>query len=232
MADFTLMPSQRAYLFESINARGLDPHDFTLVDVESDYTHDEVTELRLGGSRFFFRFDRKRTGAGDLNSFAEFSPGRDTMTEFAWPRSWPGFLQYFEDWLDRLIREIETPDLWEALKQERALIDTAASQNDGNTQFSQEERIQISGAINELKVHIFETQHLLAEHRDFVEVRLNYLEGAADRQGKTDWLQTAIGVLFTIVMILPQPQQAARELFRHFGALLSGIFGGGTPLLP
>jgi len=232
MADYTLTPSQRAFLFTSIDERGLDPRAFELITLESEYTTDTVTEIKHNASGFFFRLNRKKDHNYRHRGFAEFSPGENFRLEHSWIDLWREYQLEFNNWLDRFVYETETPDLWLALEQERLLVDTAIAQQDESIQFNEEEQALVGQAIHELKNHIFETQHLIAEHKDFVEVRLNYLEGAARRQGKVDWLQTAIGVLFTIVMILPQPQEAAREIFRHFGVLLSGIFGGGTPLLP
>jgi hypothetical protein len=107
----------------------------------------------------------------------------------------------------------------------------AASADSSNTPFSLAEINTISDGLRELRAYIENTHQLDEQKHAFLESRLGYLVEAAHRQGRQDWLHSAIGVLFTVVMGLAMAPDEAKEIFRFVGNMLQALLKT-PPLLP
>ncbi len=164
---------------------------------------------------------------------AIYSPGKKSLQEGSFKFSeWEVHLKVIRtEWLPNLKREIEAPDLWAAVSQEKQLVEAASSPKVENTAFTKEELGYISTQLREIKEFLFRTQPLSPEQKIFVEVRITYLEESASRLGRVDWLNIVIATLFSLAVQVAFPPNAIRELFQFAGSALSQLFGG-TPLLP
>ena len=127
-------------------------------------------------------------------------------------------------------REVEAPDLWGAVAAERALLDAAISSGDSSRPFTPEEQQYVSEKLSEIQENLLTTHGLVAEEAELVRSRLKYLTEAAQRQSRQDWLHTAIGVLFTLVLALTFSAAEAADLFRIAGVVLKLILKGSTML--
>src|SRR5215210_1553415 len=154
MSELDLMKSQTNQVFELIRESGLDPTEFEWEKHESAWdTFLKIPILIHKSSGYYMTFDSK----GDLR-FSQFSPGRDEWTQAVETRSWFGQTKSIRKWLQYLKRETESPDLWNAISQEKNLIDAAASSDTSNTFFAIDEREYISAALAEIKKYILSTQ--------------------------------------------------------------------------
>lgn len=215
-----LLKTQANDVLNAVTKNGLDPADFAW-EVAATLT------LRYTPSGdYFFTFHLVDYGQHQ----AEYCPGEDTAYADFRGGDWEGQLSLVESWLTNLRREIEAPDLWSLLSEQTALVD-AASADSPNTPFSTVEIQKIADGLRELQAYIENTQHLDEQKHEFLESRLNYLLDATPRQGRQDWLHTAIGVLFTIVIGLVMAPEQAREIFRFVGNVLQAILKT-PPVLP
>lgn len=215
-----LLKTQANDVLNAITKNGLDPQDF-------DWELEGTPTLRHTPSGdYFFTFEPELF----TRHKAHYSPGAVTADEYRQVGSWEGQLSLVEKWLTNLKREIQAPDLWSFLSDQTALVQ-AASTDSPNTPFSTAEIEKISDGLRELQAYIENTHHLDEQKHAFLESRLVYLEDAAHRQGRKDWLHTAIGVLFTVVMGLAMAPDQAKEVFRFIGNVLQAILKT-PPLLP
>ncbi len=57
----------------------------------------------------------------------------------------------------------------------------------------------------------------------FVHGKLNYLQSAVKRQGRTDWIYTAIGVLGSVLVAIGADPARAAEVWKHFAQVVEPL---------
>ena len=143
-------------------------------------------------------------------------------------KTWSEQGPFVKVWLKDLKKEKE-PDLWEAIRQERAIIEVASIESNEN--FSADEQVYIRERLGELGRYLIEVHHLDdKEHKRYVEDRLNYLAEATSRVGIKDWFLIFVGMLMNIVLEFSLSSEAARELFRFSAQLLGQLLKGYLPM--
>jgi hypothetical protein len=215
-----LLKTQANDVLNAIRKSDLDPEDFAW---ELEKT---LTLRHTPSGDYFFTFDIVDYGQHQ----AQYCPGEDTSYEDSRGGSWQGQLSLVESWLTNLKREYQAPDLWSLVSEQSTLVE-AASADWSNTPFSLAEINTISDGLRELHAYIENTHQLDEQKHAFLESRLGYLVEAAHRQGRQDWLHSAIGVLFTVVMGLAMAPDEAKEIFRFVGNMLQALLKT-PPLLP
>lgn len=206
---------------------GFDPSEFQWEDGKSPLKPDMyVSVLKHKRSGYFFVFDYSATGHSAL-----YSPGSDARVARRPTHTWPSQLSCVIEWLKHLKREIEAPDLWGAVAQERKLAEAASSSETPNSAFTPEEQQSLTAKIHEIEKYVIETHSLTGEQAEFVKRRLDYLVDSAKRLGRLDWANVTQSVLITIVLQTAIPPDATRELLRLAWTLLGSFFGA-TPPLP
>ena len=98
-------------------------------------------------------------------------------------------------WLVRLKKEVDAPDLWATIGQEKALSTAAASTDLDNRPFTAAEQSLIATKLDEVKAYLLEGQQFNKEQAEFVESEFAYLRQSAARFGRKDWLRVLLGVL-------------------------------------
>jgi thioester reductase-like protein len=213
----SLLRSQANSVFDEIIKQGLNPGEFQWVDVESPYNGDSVIVSKLEHqSEYYYIFDNDE---GEF--YSQWSPHDEVVKsdEYVEHKNWGEQFSSFQLWLEYLKREIESPDLWNAIAQESEIIDATTS-GDSNTQFTKEEKAYIFSGIEEIK------QYLLTAHKldpELVESRLNYLAEASERVGRKDWINLLLSVLIGIVVAAALPPETTREIFRFVGQVLHNV---------
>jgi hypothetical protein len=165
-----------------------------------------VPRLVHAPSGSFYRFDLRAS-----RHYCQYSPGEETLVEEQYPGDWAHQHEYIWQWLRRLKREAEEPDLWAAISGESALVLGASAGGVGNAPFSSPERQRISGTLNEIREYLVATQQLSGARLAFAEERLRYLEEASSRIGRKDWVNLAYGALINIAVGAALSPQAARD---------------------
>ena len=157
------------------------------------------------GFEFVFDFDRARG-----IYYTSFRPGHDRPYGRSRGSNWRDTLIDVKTWAKYVAAEIEAPDLWAAIAQEKALAASAASEE--NTPFTPEETSRLESAIDEIRRHLESVVEIQEGQAEYIKGQFEYLQGAIHRMGRRDWLHTAIGVLTTIVMAIGADQ--AQDLFQ------------------
>ncbi len=216
-----LLRSQKAQIFEEIVEVGLSPTDFKWEDIASNVLKQtEIERLIHIPTDSYFEFDFT-TGNGELNIF---SPAKERVRQKTITESWNYQLILVIDWIHAVKREHETPDLWEAIREESVLI-TAPSFEE-NEPFSADEQNLIRDKLDEFGKYLIEVHSVGPE----VKNRLDYLANASTRIGRKDWFLLLNGMLLNIVLQFALSSEVARELFRFAAQLLGQLLRGYLPL--
>ena len=222
MKDTLLRQTQRNEIYGAIRETGLNPADFKL----TDYDRAKLVGL------YRAIITHERTGYHCTIEYhnGEYmmscSPILDSVGDSYTSSSWEEQIRIVYEWLTYLKQELEAPDLWAAVSQETKLIEVASTDGASNIPFSNIEQKSIVSKLNEIEKYLIQTQNLDSEQAEFVSKRLNYLEGAVNRLGRQDWLQTTIGILVTLIIGIGLAPDEARELFRFVTGSLQGLFSG------
>lgn len=225
MTDFFLLKSQKNEVFQAIQNNDFQPEEFEW-NVEKSRYSSEVQVLRLVHkfSGYFYQFENHR----DLN-YGWYSPGVNFPAELTGAASWSEQILNVNAWLKKLKRELEEPDLWEAIAKEKVLSEISVDQNE-NIPFSIEEKPRIQESLNEIKQFLISSQSFSADQLNYLDARFNYLEDAASRLGRKDWIIIVIGTLMNTIITLAITPSIARDLFRLAGTILGWLVK--IPLLP
>jgi len=236
VADHVLLPSQQADVHRAVRAERFDPREFLRGTQPTEVTHFglgrtpfDVPILVHSPSRWYFAFDYDRNAD---EHWAVFGPGRQSPEDRVRTVIWESQLTSVREWLIYLRREIETPDVWAEVGRERKLL-SAPGPDDGNSQFSDEERRLIWERLTELKDMLAAGYGLQEGQLREVETRLKELERATARLGRFDWRQVMVAELVGLVVRAVIPQNAfhaaAAFVIRNIGHLI-GL--DGAPELP
>ncbi len=214
-----LLKTHRNEVFSRLSAAGFDPAAFGW---QPHAGSTSKIALVLRGTSYFFALDTV-----DFH-WCLYSPGADRILEQHVTVNWPSTLNFAAQWIANMKSEIETPDLWGAMRQERELIGSTEALTDSNP-FTPEEQQQLRRNITEIRLHLTTTRHLDPQQVQFITDRLDNLAEASSRVGRKDWIMQAIGTLVNITVALALDQHAARELIRIASGLLNWVTG--HPLL-
>lgn len=237
MQENELLRSQKNSLFQAIQTREMDPADFVWKQDKEIFPGKPTITICHRFSEFYFVIDEGEYDGGGFTNFDyvnsyhyEYAPGNASLTSSGQDLSWDGVVSSFGGWLGYLKREIDSPDLWETITQERKLEESVASDDD-NSFFSSDEQKQISERVLEIEQFLLKTHNLNEEHQKFVRDRMEYLIESSERLGKKDWKSLAFGVLLSTAMGIGLNGVEIGEVMRFVGGVLGPILGG-TPLLP
>lgn len=228
MRKFLLLKTQKNEVLEVIEKFGLNPSEFEWREIEKDpvyYAADAgiISALAHVSTEYKFEFDMR----GDT-IWATFSPGEESPIGNRECRNWAEMLILVIEWIRNLKREIESPDLWAMIGEETKIVEVAGAAKTDQS-FTPEQQQEIHRAMAQIKRFLVEDHQYQDEQMQFISERLEYLELAAKRMSVKDWLHTAIGVLFTIVIGLGLEPDRARELFSFAGNALSQLLGKFLP---
>jgi hypothetical protein len=215
----TLLPSQKNDVITAVRSAGFSPSDFTWSPV---MIASNLFGVRLGFRDTAYHFDF----ADDGKHGHSYSPGKEHLYQRGAAGAWVHQVGHVGAWLENLRREVEAPDLWSELSEQ-----TTIEVVDTTDVITAADRVAIGRVLRELREYIVSTTTMTHEKLDAVDARLAYLEGAADRLGKKDWINAAIGVALNIVTAAALPPDVASEAMRMFWRGLRMI-ATGSPLLP
>jgi hypothetical protein len=219
-----VLKSQKNTILEIIQSYDISPEQFVWDEIQSVIRNDVyVSRLVHKSSGYYFQFDFY-----DGRHYCTFSPGENKDIESVYPEVWDQQLLRFEMWLNYLLREVQAPDLWGAIANEKALSEVSYEHNE-NTSFTEEEILKIQKNLEEIKKYLISAQSFSPEQLHYLDVRFNYLQDAASRIGRKDWIILVVGTITNIIITYALSSAVARELFHIAGLLLKWVIG--IPLL-
>ena len=219
MAENTILRSQKNEIFEIIKKYGLNPSEFKWIQINSQNgSITKADKLFHQPTEHYSIFEFV-----DNKHWAEYSPGPNKTKNVRYiVASWNSQLNNVEDWLNNLKKEL-MPDLWEAFSKEN-ILDESNFSSENDDPFTKIEQEQISKRLNEIERYLKSIQNLSKDQEKFIRERFLYLEESSKYQNKRDWLYTAIGVFFTIVVGVGMAPQAANDWFYFISHTLSNVF--------
>lgn len=134
-------------------------------------------------------------------------------------------------WLVDAKREVDTPDLWATIGQEKSLPTAAASATLDNQPFAAAEQAFIAAKLDEIKEYLLQGQQFDTEQSVYVEHEFAYLRESSRRFGRKDWLRVLMGVLFGQMINLALDPEKARGLLRLAGAAFQSLWNMTQPYL-
>ncbi|MHB8335899.1 MAG: hypothetical protein ACYDEE_00580 [Ignavibacteriaceae bacterium] len=210
-----------------IKSNGLDATEFSWEETYSTQSHPLlVSKLVHKHTAYYFIFDFLKDA-----HFCEYSPGKEKLVDKNYPGDWTNQFSYFKYWISYLKREIEAPDLWGALQNERSFINASAD-TETNELFKEDEKAKIKSSLNKIKEFIYAAHILQLKDREFVEGRFQYLIDSSERLGKKDWINITLGVLINVILFLSLPSESAGELFRFVSVSLQWLLKASIKIIP
>ncbi len=226
----TLLKAQRNQIYRLLNLADLNPLDFRWASIPSDCDEwDVAQDLCHKRHNYYCQIDRNVSGQFRIKYY----PGSDGRVNTKLSDSWDGAKQTsIKAWIEVLKSELYEPDLWEQAEGYAQAFDSQIPQDIPNDPFSYQEANGISEALSRLSAKVNETFDLDKDQLLFVESKLEYLEEAVKRQGRSDWIHTAIGVLVSITVGLTLSPDKASQLWNFFKSTIGPSIGNllGIPL--
>ena len=222
--SYELLQTQKNQIFDLIKKASLDPSDFEWKSVRTRGIQKEraVSLLSYKHTRYYFLFDV----GSKSEHWIEYSPSQNVAVRpLGHVTSWGILLSHVQDWTNRLKAEIDAPDLWTILAQERKLIDTTSHLGTDNSQFTAEEQVRVAVSLNEIKQYLFKIENLSQAHKELLESQYEYLKDASTRMGRKDFLNILIGVLVTQVLTCGIITEKANALLGFAGQIFQWLVG-------
>jgi hypothetical protein len=186
---------QRNALLGALNAHNLQPTEFflTVEHQPAIGVYSDCTVINHPRSESVFRIYMQADTTYMLNCMVgkSFWRGTDKV-------DWAVLENTFHSWAEEVQLEVESPDMWEEIRQSSELLD-ASSGELANTPFTESELAQISKQLREVKTYVREVCSLTAEEAADVEKRFDDAEKASRRMGRKDWLLLFLGTLFPLI---------------------------------
>ncbi len=229
MHDVRLRTTQRNEILHIIRFLGLDPLEFEWTDEKQDeYVDDEtvhfmVSVLTHRPTGYFCRFGGFRV---------HFSPGHEVREQTEHRNSWPDTVEAARGWLNELQKEVDAPDLWASIGQEKALSTAASSSTTDNRPFTASEQGLIATKLDEIKGYLLAGQQFSAAQAEYVEREFADLKESSTRIGRKDWLRVLMGVLVGQAINLALDPQKAKGLLQLAGSAFQWVWGVGQNYLP
>jgi hypothetical protein len=223
VVDATLTKIQKNQILKVILEFGPPPEDFQWTEKQQEEWSEmhtwpyRVSVLTHRPTEYFCIF-----GAHSVTT----SPGlskkvEDSRHEDKWAKK----VDACGKWLVILKLEVDAPDLWATIGQEKALSTAASSADLDNRPFTAAEQNLIATKLDEIKAYLLEGQQFDKEQAEFVKTEFAYLRQSAARFGRKDWLRVLLGVLIGQAINLALDPAKARGLFSLAGAAFQSLWG-------
>ncbi len=222
MTRKVILKSQANQVLEIIKKFGLIPAEFKWFEktTKLNSTKDVVSSLVHLPTGYYFLFEYDRDG----KHWSEYSPGGSVaVVTLKYTASWGVQLGNVIDWAQSLKREVESPNLWDAISQERRILEVVNEPIFYNELFNVEEQKKINANLEEIKQYLLTTTDLSKEQVQLVDKQFDYFKNSLQRIGRKDWLMMFTGFLVSKILTLGLQSDTAKELFRFTSNALSWL---------
>jgi hypothetical protein len=228
-SDALLTKQEKNAVFITLQSNGFDPADFSWQEIKSrewgglSWQDFIVSQLVHHATGYYFTFGSQvlTTCPGNLRKVEEERHNDDGKIK----------LSKYEAWLQRLKHEVEAPDLWATIGQEKVLMAVAVSPTLNNSPFTPDEQTLVSAKLEEIKRYLIDVQQFDAEQAVFIEREFTYLTESSQRLGRKDWLNALLGGLLGLAFALVLDPEKARGLLALAGTAFQSLWGVAQPFL-
>jgi hypothetical protein len=219
--DATLTKLQKNAVLEAIQKFQFDPAEFDWAEVVSEEWaatskfHYMASNLVHRGTGYYITF-------GGVSQICSPGHGRKVESE-RHSNIWENQMRRLEEWLYRLRKEVDAPDLWAAVGKERELSEAASSHLE-NKPFTVAEKSEIAAKLGELKHYLLSGQQFQIAQTKYIDEQFRYLRESSERLGRKDWLNIAFSTLINLAVTLALPPERATGLLQLAGSLLKSLW--------
>lgn len=202
--------------------------EFNDSNISDDNIYSSEIKLLFKNSPMFFSI---RNANHDWDSFdVEYQKFQPEMPiEIFPPSGWTNFdtcLQQIEIWkeneLNEYLYERNQPDLLQFITNKETKKLSFINFED-NSPFDKEEKKLVRQGLNEIKILLKDDFNFSKGQMQIIIEKLNNLEKATDRLGKTDWKSILIATIFSIISTLALDVDKAEKLLQLFSKVIQNI---------
>jgi frataxin-like iron-binding protein CyaY len=226
-----LTKRQRNEIFEALQAKGVDPDEYSLEPLEGLWLSTIV-----GGNRIV------HAGSGSwMDVGIGFRSGKymcalviaGVRVEDFEHSTWSEVIDHVRLWVNDVVLETSGPDFWAELQEVHEVLTAAQAADASNTPFTSDEQAEISTRIDQAKdVVRRENPELAAEQLSTIEQTLDEVKEASTRIGRKDWMMLANGALLSLIVNDVVPAHVVQSVFNMLISGISHLFGlGGSPMI-
>jgi hypothetical protein len=224
-----LLRTHKNRILEEITKRKLNPLDFNFLEKDSILgSRCKVSKLVHKPTGYYFTFDFSRHKPSE--HYITYFPTNEGKMKIASESTIDYVFHEVNDWLNVVVREVNAPDLWATISEEKKLFEVVSGIGLGNELFTPEQQKYISEQLRLIKQQLIVTQDLIGGDREFVAAKFDYMEDTLKRLGRYDWIHDVIGAAVTIIWGIALAPGPAKELFSSLGKVISQVLGVGNYL--
>jgi hypothetical protein len=214
-----LVKSERNVIFECIGRARLNPNDFEWAGNDS-----EPVLIHSGSQSEFGFVDKPAPRRLKFRKVVGDGPTTEGTTD-----TWVGDV---EGWLEEVKRDLESPDLFAALREQQELLLATedAAGTDENTLFTPDEQRKLASVLQAVRADAQAT-YSADEMREF-DSRLSYLEGAATRVPRFDWRNLCMGTFLNAIATSVLPPATTLRILSTALQAIAHLSGHGPGLPP
>jgi hypothetical protein len=201
--DFTLLKSQKNDVFRILEKNGL--KDFLpsfgwkTCDEFSDYNYSTL-KCFVDNREFYFVFDRSIESPSLW--YPTYYPDA-YIKEIQEPADgWQEVLKVFNKWCNIIKKEFIESNLWDNFISITESYNINSKAETENIFFNKNELEQLKNQLNELNGVMTESFLLNYNEQTLLNTKIEYLVELTEKQGKRDWIYTAIGVFVSVAVAL------------------------------
>jgi hypothetical protein len=229
-----LTKDQRNDIYRAVEAGGLEPSEFKFRESkESYYLTAALTHVASGSS-----IEITSSSASSSSPYSRFSveckikdPGNPTRKEELALEPWKTVLNMVTTCVKTIKSTRNEPDLWNELKQSRAITSALEKADIGADLFTAGELAEIARRFEEIKSQVRAIPELTKGQIKGIEQRLDDLKGAGERVGKRDWLVMLYGNAFGMLINDAVSGHVVETILNAALRGVAHLFGVGAPPL-
>lgn len=220
--NMRLLNSQKLDLFNTIKSANFEPFQF---EITGDDNEKGPAVLRLSKTDLRCEFTSKWIPANPAFTHytMQFIPGNNEWESTISIAYWDSpLLKHIQNWLQRVRREISTPDPW-AILSVATLPDSTASEETINIPFSYTEWEHVRKGVDDIKKLLLDSVKDSKEGESYVIQTLDKLIEDGKHFGRKDWFNQAVGALVGVMVTIGCSPEVTRSVWEMLKTTVAGI---------
>jgi hypothetical protein len=224
MDKITILTKYKNELLSIIQESGLDPNLFIAKEEVINNVKHFVISVRDSQIIFTVK-DYLESFYSFSCQYSQFNANFSTTSDY--PQNFDSLAGILKEWLEETVKpyldEINTPNLWQILEQNRIRTKDKIGTPEDFKLFSEDEKCQIRLSITDFRLSIIKNFEPNKEVLDSIDARLKYLSEAVDKHNKFDWKGIAINTVIAITIALALNPEQSSKLFHLFQQVFTQI---------